>query len=256
MTSKENFCNNEIINSTLLELVNSINDDNEIFLSENDFKFSFAQLLAKPEDVKNIILEYPIQTHKLYEKSDECKQTFYDNYKKSKKFNEERTYIDLYFEYKHQKYFVEFKYKLKFIEHPVKRYKNRDFFIKSHLASNIGRHQVYEDIERMENIKKCFHNSHSFVIFVTNDSNYWEKNTTNFPESSDFKFQLKDGKNTNNNKLEYLGGAKRKNSEEKYSRRTLYLKNSYKISWLDFKNIRDTKNSKFRILIFDCDNHI
>ena len=167
--------------------------------------------------------------------------------------------------YNNEEYFIEFKYKLKYPNCFVKRY-GRDFPVKTQSANNIGRHQVYEDIERMEHIKKNY-KCHSFVVFITNDNDYWEtdtkklRNSKTSPERSDYNFQLLDGDKTgctnNDCGLVYLGGIKRKSeadtTEDKYSRRPIYVSNSYQIQWKPFRKISE-KCGVFIVLVIDCDN--
>lgn len=118
------------------------NKGNEIFLSEADFQFCFAQELDKALKNKGIeqpkiILEYP------YSFKQTCKKG--------------RAFIDLYFKFNSVNYFIEFKYKLTSILDTnnkdifLKRY-NHFFTIKSQGASNNGRYLIYQDIERMEKL--------------------------------------------------------------------------------------------------------
>ncbi|MBQ3819009.1 hypothetical protein II810_01035, partial [bacterium] len=184
--------------------------DNEIFLSESDFQFNFAQQV-KDFGATDVILEYPILTKCLYEKDTvhfenirkaiietyskykaECSDKScpnYNNYKKNKqnekcikcyklaKFNNDRTFIDLRFRYHDDEYFIEFKYKLSDTADLVCRYsESEQFKIKNQGAHNLGRPEIYEDIERMEHLKLLKDNACCFVVFITNDSQYWRLN--------------------------------------------------------------------------------
>lgn len=254
------FHKDTIINNVLTNLRNNL-DKNEIFLSESDFKFTFAQFV-KEYNADEVILEYPILTSKLYKNApDKCKNGIKESYNcknPQKRFESDRTFIDLKFKYNDNIYFVEFKYKLKCPKCNIERYGN-SFSIRTQSAHNIGRYQFYEDIERMEQIqlsKKC----RSFVIFITNDENYWNCDTTsknrNKADKSDKNFQLKDKKEimTNyDNGLAYLGGkkCKIKTGKSNYSRRNIFVANNYKIEWKEFKSIQDN-TSKFNILTIEC----
>ncbi len=104
-----------IIHEILNDLAKEMEGNNSIFLSEADFQFCFAQkLLEKGVDRNSIILEYPIKTPDLYENSKECLDC--------KKENDNRTYIDLSFQFDNEICFIEFKYKLDDISEEITRH--------------------------------------------------------------------------------------------------------------------------------------
>lgn len=141
----------------------------EIYLSEDDFKFSFANA-AKACGANDVILEFPIKTKDLYEKSPITIDYFKN--KKGDKFEESKSYIDISFEYEGVQYFIELKYKVASLE--VKRYK-RAFTLSEQGAGNIGLYAFHEDIERMEFIRDFYPNSRTFCILLTNNPYYWSK---------------------------------------------------------------------------------
>ncbi len=258
-----NFCENKFMNDILKKLLDKISEKfaTEIFLSESDFKFNFAQT-AKDLDAEDVIIEYPILTKDLYQNSPkDCIKDIKNNYNcknPEERFLTDRTFIDLYFKHNNEEYFIEFKYKLRCPNCDVIRY-GMPFKIKTQSVNNIARYQVYEDIERMENIKKN-RDCHSYVVFITNEKGYWKTDTMQLIKSnkgyerSDCNFQLKDGKNTSSSKdgLIYLGGTKRNaNQTEIYKKRPIYVSNSYKINWQSFRNISDDFG-EFKILIIEC----
>jgi hypothetical protein len=264
MKSGENdtiFCENTILNETINDVKNSLNN-NGAYLSEADFQFSFAQSLAKNKDIKNtIILEYPIMRKTLYEKAcNECKNSL-----KGK----DRSFIDLYFKHGEEEYFIEFKYKLEEILKDNEPYKicrhkecGDEFTIKHQGAVYIGRHEIYEDIERMENLKKIKPNAKTFVVLVTNDHLYWDKGKTrdkeDNPKSSTYNFPLSD-KNNNKTKCCKNNEGLVYNTSSNSKPRTLYINNSYELKWNNFIEIgkdENVKNGLFRILIIDCNKHV
>ena len=224
------------------------NKGNEIFLSEADFQFCFAQELDKALKNKGIeqpkiILEYP------YSFKQTCKKG--------------RAFIDLYFKFNSVNYFIEFKYKLTSILDTnnkdifLKRY-NKFFTIKSQGASNNGRYLIYQDIERMEKIKLEYANTDteackSYVIFITNDSQYWRINqkesckSYNYPLADKMKIEkwCKNLERTNTKCYKEF-------KECSYS--SLNIDNNYLINWYDFISLCGKKNNDFRILIIDCNN--
>lgn len=255
-----NFCENKFMNDILKRLLTKISEKfiTEIFLSEADFKFNFAQI-AKDLGAEDIIIKYPILTKDLYKNSSEnCIKDIKNSYNcknSEERFLADRTFIDLYFKYNSKEYFIEFKYKLRCPNCEVIRY-GMPFKIKTQSANNIARYQVYEDIERMENIRKN-RDCNSFVVFITNEKEYWETDTMQLIKAnirSDYNFQLQDGKNTSlsSDGLIYLGGTKRNtNHVEIYKKRPIYVLNSYKINWTSFRKISDN-SGEFKILIIEC----
>jgi hypothetical protein len=122
----------------------------------------------------------------------------------------------------------------------------------------IGRHEIYEDIERMENLKKIKPNAKTFVVIVTNDHLYWDKNQTE-PNSSTYNFPLSDKNNNKTKCCKNNEGLIYNTSSSKKPPRTLYINNSYELKWNDFKEIsedEDVKNGLFRILIIDCNKPV
>lgn len=231
----------KIIYEVLCILQRNLSKDNkkdEIFLSEADFQFSFAQeldkiLKDKQKESPKIILEYP---HFFTETS-----------------KQGRSFIDLYFKYNSINYFVEFKYKLTSIEDSVKRH-NNSFCIKPQGASNNGRYLIYQDIERMEKIKSehgTVNNEccKSYVILITNDSQYWRINQKDGCKC--FNYPLADLTKTEDwcKKRET---TKCNKEFEDCSYPPLNIEKNYQINWQDFLDLKCTKNGNFRVLIIDC----
>lgn len=300
----ENLCN---LNNTksvgfIYEVLSCITQKlyyNEIFLSESDLQFSFAQCV-KCKGATEVILEYPILTQHLYDHDEKyynniknaimqsyskprqeskCKNKECTNYDacencfRSTKFENDRTFIDLRFIHDNEEYFVEFKYKLSDndIHDVICRHKPENVFcIKNQGAHNLGRHEIYEDIERMEHIKFLKPNAKSFVVLVTNDSQYWrlngdENNKKQESKYSDFKLAAKINENCNNNKVpdyrknnqhtkncnENKKGLEYDSDDKKH--RTLFLNDKYAINWANFKQIGDTP---FKVLVIDCNSPV
>ncbi len=249
-------------------------EGDEIFLSEADLQFSFAQR-AKEMGATDIILEYPIKTATLYSVHEEktkswktsVKKSFMKSYKKLKcpdsnctkkcdnckrgyRYNNDRTSIDLKFKYGKDTYFVEFKYKTSKINKPVKRYTEKDIFTINHQgAENLGRYEIYEDIERMECIKECTNISKdikSYVVFITNESKYWRLAGR---ESAYKNFSLeREGSNTHcieenlKEPLQYISDN---------PPRELYIFKKYNINWCNFHEVTGSLNNEFKALIID-----
>ena len=219
----------------------------------------------------DIILEDPIMAYDLYGE---------DNSKENC-----REYLDLRFMYDGCEYFIEFKYKLSDIYY--KKNKNEkfkvyrftggenlknEFEIKKQGAENNCRFFIYEDIQRMENIKKRQGgNCKSYVIFITNDSAYWrlngnEKQYSNeqSPQYKDFYLgaQLSSGKDIKN-RPEYTNNKDKLIYKDK-DKDKLNINNKYLLQWFDFKTVgyetvdnkivdksEEIENSEFKALIID-----
>lgn len=246
------------IHEILNNLANEMKKNNSIFLSEADFQFCFAQkLLEKGVDRNSIILEYPIKTQDLYENSKECLDC--------KKENDNRTYIDLSFQFNNEICFIEFKYKLDDISEEITRH-HCTTQIKKQGAEYIGRHHVYEDIERMENIlsKKEINGKkvHSYVILLTNDKQYWNKNQSEGQTTFYFPLSPEDGcVNCNNTKYTKCNedGKDGKylcyNSKANNKPGELHIKHRYELAWSDFITLKKVKkNGEFRILVINCND--
>ena len=247
-----------IINNVLVELAKELDNNNEIFLSEADLQFSFAKKLMELYRDAKIILEYPILTCKLYENTPCCQKYIKENYRdnckdKDCKFRNDRTYIDLYFELGNEKYFIEFKYKLEEIGE-VNRHNCCKTILKKQGAEYIGRHHVYEDIERMENIikiQKVPKNVKAYVIMITNDESYWGKNQKE--GQTTYNFPLANIKETTTTTK--YGELTYKTSATKPPR-TLHIEKSYKIEWSKFITLDKVKNEVFNVLQIDCSTPI
>lgn len=252
----------EIINSVLDKLADIGSLNSSIYLSEADFQFSFAQKLAEiiPEDKNKIILEYPILTKKLYSQSDKCKNCIIKSYKDSQKaeikYVSDRSYIDLCFHYDNKDYYVEFKYKLDDICN-IQRYSCKTN-IKKQGAEYIGRHHIYEDIERMENILKIKNqeNTRAYVILVTNDRTYWEINQEK-EEQTTYDFPLAEKRKNTKCITDCRNGYEclHYNSKQDNSPRDLYIEHSYKLYWKPFISLSNVKNKIFKVLIINCNKY-
>lgn len=211
MISDDKFicCSDKIINEIMGKLRDKLKDNKEIFLSEDDFKFNFALALAEVGNIdkNSIILEYPIATKELYKNSNyfsEIKKAFGKNKKGENKIEDDKTYIDICFKCNNGDiYFIELKYKTVKIE--CKRYKEK-FNLIDQNAGNIGLYLIYEDVERMENIKKLYselkpdNKCKTFSITITNDNYYAKEKKDKL--SNVYKFDLSKS-DTNNGVLSY-----------------------------------------------------
>lgn len=266
----------EYIFNILLKLLESLknkNGKNDMFLSEADFQFCFAQAVKDINNKKMVILEYPWASKDLYE--DRCNYKKWMQEKKcyscqnrekppkcnfenekekcenvEKAISQDKSKIDLFIKDNNEEYFIEFKYKLKQEKeaYTLCRY-GKEFKSNGHGASNLGRYQVYEDIERLEQVAKHCEDANNFVIFLTNDENYvnYHKSTSAY---NNFKLNKDSNGNVKLNNGELFYG---KNKPEKIynckNPRTLFINKNYNGQWLKFE--KKGFKSQFYILIIN-----
>ncbi len=223
----------KIICEVLCRLSSNL-EKNEIFLSEADFQFSFAQeldkVLREEKRIKSpkIILEYPFLTKELYSEDDITEgDTRYSN----------RMCIDLYYEYEGKAVYIEFKYKTKGIS-GVKRGSSNKFTLQNHSNVTEQRQGLYKDIERIEHCLK-WHKKNSkikcfgYVVFITNNKSHWDK------ESKARKYRLCDEiacKCEITQKDEYVCTTK-----------------NHKLTWHPFTT-ENQENKQFKVCLIDCNN--
>ncbi len=258
------FSSDEFLNNVIETCRDKISNDKEIFLSEDDFKFSFAQA-AVDCGANNIVLEYPIMTEDLYDNREDVKSSFFDIYERKgrckkveEKYKRDRSFIDVHFKHREENYFVELKYKLlsvntKKTNRPIERKPamvsrhGRLFQLKNQGAEDLGLYDFYEDIERMENIKriKDIENIKAFCILITNDNAY-ETLKNGLAEGVSLS-----GPETLSGNVEYQG------------RRLLHIENGYPIEFKVFKEVRvdikkdenrEAENNVFKILVMDLNS--
>lgn len=228
----------EILNCCLGKL-----GENEWFLSEDDFKFSFAQA-ATEKGSTNVILEYPIMTSELYKNKTGVKDTFVEYYtahpgnttkKPKQRYNENRSFIDVYFEYNGEKHFIELKYKTR--NEIVTRH-GMKFSLKDQSAQDLGSYSIYEDIERMEAIMSSIKGCKGHVIVLTNDSNYLTR-----PREGTQRYLVR------LNDVSRKGTIRYHENNGKNSRRNLIIKYRYS-TWNETD--RGIEGSNFHKMVIHC----
>ena len=250
---------NEIINDVLTKCLEKIKGGMEIYLNEDDFKFSFANALREC-GVDDVILEYPIFTAELYEKKPAVKDAFFRSYKvadgdKEDRYSKDRTRIDIRFRHNDTEYFVELKYKQ--LETEVTRYE-KGFTLRDQSAQDDGMYAIHEDIERMEAIKltKDHKECMAFCIFITNDESYMKPHNgaSNkkvslceiIGEKKVFlsKAGVKEYGKTNN--------QQQNNDSQNRIHRDLIIEKRYDTSFYEFKTLTPSeKNNKFWVSVID-----
>jgi hypothetical protein len=135
-----------------------------IFHSESDLQHELALIIAN-ESNKKIRLEKPFLNIPL---------------NKSKSIKIE---LDLFLP--NEKVGIELKYKT--IKRNIK-FSDEEFFLKNHAAQNLGRFDFFDDLRRLQMLRKQGIIHSGFVIFLTNDPLYWTRiQRSNF--SSNFSME-------------------------------------------------------------------
>lgn len=185
---------------------------NDIYLSEADFQFAFAEK-AKEFGATNVIVEYPYV------------------------FNEENTrkHIDVYFQCDGTEYFIELKYKTKKLDN-VTRFGEPMPSLRDQAAGNDAMYSFRKDVVRMETLlAEKGENTRTFCLFLTNSSYIWNNHNR--------------GENVNSVSLanNILSGPIKYESRGKIHHLT--TNNEYILQWNDFKRIN---NREFKYLLVEC----
>lgn len=146
--------------------------NNQGFCSEAHFQHEFALELVRLKVFKRIILE------RLYEsKSKEGKDIYLDVWGQRNAEDGHRIGIEL-------------KYKTAELKFEI--CSGEFITLKNQFASDVGRYGFWDDVRRLESLIKDGHINLGYVIFLTNDSTYWESNreTLSGVKMLDYNFSL------------------------------------------------------------------
>jgi len=164
-------------------IMERLSSNRPIFHSESDLQHELALILAN-ESKKKIRLEKPFLNIPL-------------NNSKSIKIE-----LDLFLP--NEKVGIELKYKT--IKRNIK-FSDEEFFLKNHAAQNLGRFDFFNDLRRLQMLRKQGIIDSGFVIFLTNDPLYWTRiQRNNFSSNFSMEEGRVIGKNT---ALSWVGTPKR-----------------------------------------------
>lgn len=211
---------------TVKNEINQLSKSRKIFHSEADFQHSLGLHLSKICDLQ-VRLEIPFVIPHYYNESD-------------KKLKVE---IDIFIP--KEKIGIELKYKTKegtFKEH------GETFNLKQHGAQNLGRFDYFDDIRRLQLLKRESIIEKGYAIFLTNDPLYWRPiQRKNFSSN----FSMEDERIIeSNSKLSWS----RNPSEGSVTKKRLFPNNpividkKHQLKWFEFSNIRDVS---FKYLMID-----
>lgn len=204
----------DIINILIEKLKESFN--NNIIKNKKDLEYRIKEELLNINGISKIIARYPK----------------YD-------FLNGKNYIDLYFEYNTDKYFIEFEYKTAELE-------TKQCIFKNHGAEIITCHKIYSNIERMERLSNKL-NCKAYVLFITNDYKYWKCNHRRNTILS--TIPLWQDKIVSGDILfdDIISDIEKKYGKNFYN---LHIEKNYNLEWKDFASVNSkSKNNLFRYLL-------
>jgi len=210
--------NKSFLDSCIRELI----QERDCFHSEDDFKFSLAWKIKNKIKNAEIRLEKPFR--EIHGKE------------RSKPFH-----LDIFVKLG-RRIGIELKYKTKELKHQTKN--GEEYFLKSHVAVDLGRHDFCKDIKRIETLIKKGELDYGFVIFLTNDTAYWKQSSRLKEDSYDKNFRIHEGvvlKGT----LKWYGKRKRWLSKDMY--KPIKLMGKYEIRWYNPDSKAD-KNFRYTIV--------
>ena len=183
-----------------------------IFHNEADFQFSLAWELQKQEPNFEIRLEYNVP-----------------------EFN--KRYIDIWIK-NHNPVAIELKYKTSKI-----KTKNNDetFDLSQHGAQPLGRYDFLKDVQRLEEIIIQHSNVVGYVIFITNDSSYWQPSQKH--NSVDTAFKIHQGQKING---ELSWSPETGSNTKKNREKSIRITGEYRADWKRYSNLGH--NGEFRML--------
>lgn len=183
-----------------------------IFCSEGDFQYHLANAIKKQgKGNLEIFLEYKWIDICVYDKTEK------------------------------QKYFIELKYKTS--ELKCERY-GMEYFLTNQYAQNNGRHDFFEDINKLENIENIEEENLvcSFALFLTNEHLYWDRGDKGKGED----FCIKDEREI---KGEITYKYTNSNNENSKHTAPVKIKNTYNCEWVQYLLPKKDKNSEFKYLL-------
>ncbi len=171
-----------------------------IFHSERDFQHQLAWLLREQNPGSSLRLEVPLA-------------------------RPSNAMMDVLFRHAGETHAFELKYKTRLLDADVG---GERFMLKNQSANDLGRHDFFRDIVRMERLEA----TRTSVLFLTNDHGYWAGPTR--PETVDEQFSMKDGRSAAG-ELNWLSHASVGTTKGRTD--PINLAGSYTMRWHDYSNL-------------------
>ncbi len=215
------------------QIKQALEERKEIFLREEDIKLYLAQKFAEIKEYDDIFMEYHIPIELLEKKNIDYPWN-----------NKNNIYIDIVLEKDNSFYPIEIKYKTKSQELNKKIFGEvGNIKLKKQGAQVKGCYSFWKDVKRIEIFEQLSNNvKEGVVLFITNDTSYINK-----PSNEDVGYA-----NFSIHQDQFVQSKpilKWKGKESKFSKKlvNIELKNSYKINWIEMKNLNS--ELKFRYIL-------
>lgn len=233
---------NKNLNDVLQNLENELREEDGVFFSEAHLQLLFAlEVLKINEDDKpkfKCMPEYPIHLGS-------------DKYEVDLLIHDLKTKENTIIEFKYKTLNTKAASKASLI---IPTILGQNFEPKSHMAHDLGGYDVLHDLVRTRNVidDASIKVQNGFVVFITNDHNYWDapKAIKTYKHGTDFR--LSDGrKMKNGDVLDWVRTVNITNSVGKSRISPIKICNEYSIVWENFYPVARCKNNGinlFRIL--------
>lgn len=203
---------------TIKNTISELGRIRKVFHSEADFQHSLGLHLSKNCDFE-VRLEIPFLIPHYYKESDKKLKVELDIFLPKEKIG------------------LELKYKT---EEATFRENGETFNLKQHGAQNLGRFDFFDDLRRLQLLKKENIIEKGYAIFLTNEPLYWRPiQRKNFSSN----FSMEDEKIIeSNSKLDWNGNP----SEGSVTRKRLFtnnpiiIENKHQLKWNEFSNLKGT----------------
>jgi hypothetical protein len=204
----------------IVKILSGLQSSRQLFHSEADFQFSFAWAIKEEIPDASVFLEFPFKKQGL----------------------NESIYIDIVLHYQNSYIPIELKYKTQLLSFET----DVIYHLKNQSANDISRYDTLKDIARMENLVNSGFCNHAYVIFLTNEHNYWQD--TGYTKSMDSQFRFHQGKILKG-LLDWQGVPSPGTTKNRD--KPIRLSNSYECNWHPYSKIPNIeKNNVFKYIIF------
>lgn len=213
-------------NQTIKNTISKLSRIRKVFHSEADFQHSLGLHLSKNCDFE-VRLEIPFLIPHYYKESDKKLKVELDIFLPKEKIG------------------IELKYKTTeatFREH------GETFNLKQHGAQNLGRFDFFDDLRRLQLLKKENIIEKGYVIFLTNDPLYWRPiERKNFS----INFSMEDDRIIeSNSKLGWSGSPSEGSVTIKrlFPNSPIIIENKHQLKWNEFSNLN---GASFKYLMIE-----
>lgn len=154
-----------------------------------------------------------------------------------------RIYLDIVVENAGRRTGIELKYKTKRLDIELR---GETFTLADHSAQDTGRYDVLKDIQRLEEVVKSGFVDEGWMLFLTNDSNYWSAPSAAKPTIFE-AFRLTEGRIVAG---ELAWGAGASSGSIKTREEPIRLYGEYTVNWSPYSKVTEVRASEFQYVSF------